>query len=78
MQKKEIENTENIRQVLTDEINAIRQGKSNPARGNAVANLIGKMLQSVKLDIEVHRYVSAKDVKTLSTQLVGPKKTLKQ
>lgn len=78
MQKKPIENTENIREVLTDEINAIRLGKSNPARGNAVANLIGKMLQSVKLDIEVHRYVSSgkKDIKGLNTPLIDTAKRL--
>jgi len=55
IKKIKMEGTEDVRKVITDEINQIRLGTSNPSRGNAVANLLGKLLQSVKLDIEVHR-----------------------
>ena len=59
--------TPSIREVINDEVNAIRIGRSNPAKGNAIANLIGKLIQTVRLDIEVHRYVSTgkKSVKGL-------------
>jgi len=75
MKEKEIKSTQDIREVLADEINAIRSGKSTPARGNAIANITGKMLQSVKVDIEVHRYVSSgkREVKELTTNLVKGK-----
>ena len=75
----DINNTVNVRQVLADEINDLRTGKSNPAKGNAIANLSGKILQSVKLDIEVHRYVSsdAGPIRELSTNISGKGKLLK-
>lgn len=76
MQKRElikIETMVDVRKAITDEINEIRLGNSNPAKGNAIANLIGKLLQSVKLDIEVHRYVSKEkeEINILDTPLIG-------
>jgi len=79
--KIKMDGTEDVRKVITDEINQIRLGKSNPSRGNAVANLLGKLLQSVKLDIEVHRYVSGGSkakIKSLNTPLIDTEKRLAQ
>ena len=72
MQK--ITNTKDIRQVITDEIGLLKDGNSNPARANAIGNLIGKLLYSVRLDIEVHRYVEKSKVKDLSTFVLTKEK----
>jgi hypothetical protein len=79
LERIDIQNTEDVRRVLTDEINELRTGNSNPARANAVANLTGKMLSSVKLDIDVHRYVTSgkhQKIKSLKTQLIDTEKQL--
>lgn len=66
----QIKNTENVRKVIADEIELVRKGDSNPARANAIANLIGKLLNSVKLDIEVHKYFAKASALKMSTNLV--------
>ncbi len=68
--KLELKDTENIRRVLTEEIELIKDGKSTPARANAISNLVGKILNSVKLDIEVHKYIAKVDVTELATPLI--------
>lgn len=78
--KVEMKGTEDLRKIIADEINQLRMGTSNPSRGNAVANLLGKLIQSVKLDIEVHRYVTndKRSVKSLNTPLINTAKQLNQ
>ena len=73
-------NTEDVRKVINEEVKALRDGLSNPARGNAVANLIGKLLQTVRLDIDVHRYVSNDKhaVKSLNTTLIEKSELLEK
>ena len=66
----QIKSTERVRKVIVEEIALLRKGESNPARANAISNLIGKLLNSVKLDIDVHRYVSKSKVKNLSIPLI--------
>lgn len=66
----EIENTESIRKILADEIELIRKGDSNPSRANAIANMVGKILASVKLDIEVHKYIAKADALELTVPLI--------
>lgn len=75
-----MKNMEEVRKVIAEEVNFLRIGSSTPARGNAIANLVGKLLQSVKLDIEVHRYVTSdkRVVKGLNTPLVDTEKELKK
>ena len=69
-----IENTDQVRQVLIEEIDLIKKGESNPSRANAVANLVGKILSSVKLDIEVQRYIGENKAAKMSTKLLTPTK----
>ena len=70
-----IENTDQVRQVLIEEIDLIKKGESNPSRANAVANLVGKILSSVKLDIEVQRYIGEGKASRMTTKLLtGVKK----
>jgi hypothetical protein len=47
-----------LRDVLFDEIDALRDGRSNAARARAVAMLTNSVLQSVTTEIEYHKYVS--------------------
>lgn len=65
----QIKNTKKIRGIIGEEIDLLRKGNSNPARANAIANLIGKLLNSVKLDIDVHRYVEKSKREDLTTPL---------
>jgi len=66
----QIKNTDNVRKVIVEEIDLIKKGESNPARANAIANLVGKLLNSVKLDIEVHKYVAKATAVDLSIPLI--------
>lgn len=70
---KNVENTRDLRELLTDEIKLLREGKSNPGRSNAIANMVGKILSSVKLDLEVHKYVAKADAADLSVALLERK-----
>lgn len=41
-----------LREILADEIKKLRAGETTPANVNAVTNASGKILSSVKLEIE--------------------------
>jgi len=47
-----------LRNCLFDEIDALRDGTSNPARARAVSSLANTALKSVSVEIEYHRYVA--------------------
>lgn len=46
-----------LRSAIFDEIDAIRNGTSSPTRANAVAKLAATVVETVRVDIEIHRYV---------------------
>lgn len=52
-----VRNTAGLRDALFDEIDAIRQGKSNPTRANAVSKLATTVVESVRMEIEVQRHL---------------------
>lgn len=74
----EIKNTDQIRETIIEEIQLIKKGESNPARANAIANLIGKLLSSVKLDIEVHKYVARASAVDLTVPLIKGSSEIKK
>ena len=41
-----------LRQILSEEIDKIREGKTSAANVNAITNATGKILSSVKLEME--------------------------
>lgn len=45
-----------LRDILFDEIDAMRNGSSNPTRGNAVAKLVSGVIESVHMDLEVAKF----------------------
>lgn len=59
-----------IRGVLAEEINAIRAGNSSPAKLNAIVNATGKILASVRLEMD---YIKAVGKTPNISMLNGPK-----
>ena len=56
-----IKNTDHIREVISEEIELVRAGKSNPQRANAISNLVKQLISSVRLDIEYYKYFKRKN-----------------
>jgi hypothetical protein len=52
-----VRNSAGLRDVIFDEIDAIRSGKSNPTRANAVAKLASTVVETVRMEIEVQRHL---------------------
>ena len=48
---------DDIRQLLSDGIRDLRSGTSSPANINALSNATGKILSSVKLEMEYYRLI---------------------
>lgn len=44
-----------LRLILADEIHKIREGKTTPANVNAITNASGKILSSIKLEMEYNK-----------------------
>lgn len=44
-----------LREILSDEIEKLRNGETTPANVNAVTNATGKILSTVKLEMEYHK-----------------------
>jgi hypothetical protein len=54
-----INNVEELRDFLSQELDRVREGKSTPASANASANLAGKILSSVKMELEYNKMAGA-------------------
>ena len=50
--KKEIKTINDLREILIDEIQNLRDGLTTPATINAITNATGKIFSSVKLEME--------------------------
>ncbi len=46
-----------LRDAIFDEIDSIRCGASNPTRANAIAKLANGVVETVRMELEVRRYV---------------------
>ena len=75
MSKKEVIQVEKVsrtsaglRDAIFDEIDAIRDGSSNPTRANAVAKLASGIVETVRMELEVERHLhtSAAKSRTIS------------
>ena len=49
-----------LREILLDEIDKLRAGKTTPANVNAVTNATGKVFTSVKLQMEYQKMIGLK------------------
>ena len=54
-----------LRDAIFDEMDAIRNGDSNPTRANAVAKLAGSIVDTVQMELDVQKH--------LRTVATGPK-----
>jgi len=54
-----IRDSAGLRDALFDEIDALRQGNSNPTRANAVAKLAATVVDSVRMEVEVRKAAEA-------------------
>jgi len=50
-----INNTEELRNFLSEQLEKVGTQEVTPAAANATANIAGKMLQSAKLELEYHK-----------------------
>ena len=48
-----------LRDAIFDELDAIRNGNSNPTRANAVAKLASSIVETVRMEIEVSKHTHA-------------------
>lgn len=63
--------TTGLRSAIFEEMEALRNGLSNPARSRSMAMMANTILQSVQVEIEYHKYVNANPEK-----LAGEKKVV--
>lgn len=58
---------EDIRAVLSDEIAGLREGRSTPAQVSAITNATGKIVSTIKVEIEYMRLSGRKvDIRLLN------------
>ena len=65
--------TEGLRDALFDEINLVRNGKSNPQRARAIAQMADKIIDSIRVQIQYGRLLEDAK-KNKGDQLLGTKK----
>ena len=46
---------DDLRKILSEEIDKVREGKTSAANVNAVTNATGKILSSIKLEMEYYK-----------------------
>jgi len=56
-----------LRDAIFDEIDAIRNGTSNPTRANAVAKLATGIVETVRMELEVQRHLRQASPGSLDT-----------
>lgn len=44
-----------LREALFDELDNLRNGKTNPAKANSVAKLADGIIETVRMELDVHR-----------------------
>ena len=55
-----------LRGILSDEIDKIRKGSTTPANVNAVTNATGKILSTIKLELEALKLMGRKPTSLLA------------
>lgn len=53
-----IRTSSGLRDALFDELDALRNGSTNPAKANAVAKLADQVIATVKMELEVQRHIA--------------------
>lgn len=61
--------TSGLRSTLFDELDALRNGTSNPARSNAVAKLADQLMCTVRLELDFHKHLAKHPIKPDAPQI---------
>lgn len=61
-----------LRDAIFDEIDAVRNGTSNPTRANAIAKLATGIVETVRMEIEVQRHLRASPDSKVGVSLGEP------
>jgi hypothetical protein len=61
-----LRNSMGLRDALFDELDAIRQGKSSTSRANAVAKIATGIVETVRMELEVQRYIRSEPPQKLA------------
>ena len=56
----DIKTTRNLREILSAELTALRNKKTTPQRLNAICNATGKYISTIRLDIEMAKFMGIK------------------
>ena len=59
-EQKVSKNINDLREILSEEIDKLRQGKTTPASINAITNATGKIFSSIKLELEYAKILGEK------------------
>lgn len=46
-----------LRDAMFDELDALRNGESNPTRANAVAKLAGSIVETVRMELDAQKHL---------------------
>ena len=60
VEQKVSKNINDLREILSEEIDKLRQGKTTPASINAITNATGKIFSSIKLELEYAKILGEK------------------
>ena len=47
-----------LRDALFDELDSLRDGRTNPAKANAVAKLADQVIATVKMELDVQKHIA--------------------
>lgn len=47
-----------LRSVLFDELDRMRSGKTNATNANAIARLVGEIVNTIQMELEVHKQMA--------------------
>ena len=61
-----------LRDTLFEELDALRNGTSNPAKANAIAKLSDQLISTVKMELDVQKHIAKYKPAGLSPQLGEP------
>lgn len=65
---------EGLRDALFDEINAIREGKSNPQKARSIALLSNKVIDSLRVQIQYGRLINDSKKENSKEHYLGSQK----
>lgn len=75
---KVIRNTEGLRSVLFEEMDALRAGKTKPQRAQAIARMAMTIVSTMKLEMDYHTLMAGPKVSKAINSNIAPVKLLEK